>query len=215
MLLITVRHGETEWNVSGREMGHLDSPLTALGRSQAEAIARRLSALSIDALYSSDLGRAAATAHTVGSMCGVAPQLDPGLRERHMGVLQGLGSREIRERFPAVRESYERLGYYPEIPGGEGIDERTKRGVRAFTAIAKSHPGQRVVAVTHGGLLTGFFEHVMGLGHGNGARFRKAHGSYNAFGYEDGRWFLVTWNDTSHLEQVSSDGSPTVQANQG
>jgi lipoprotein-releasing system permease protein len=64
MLLITVRHGETEWNVSGREMGHLDSPLTALGRSQAEAIARRLSALSIDALYSSDLGRA--LAHRLG-----------------------------------------------------------------------------------------------------------------------------------------------------
>jgi probable phosphoglycerate mutase len=131
-----------------------------------------------------------------------------------MGVLQGLGPQDMRARFPTVRDSYEGLGYYRDIPEGEGIDERTTRGVQVFTSIAVRHPEQTVVAVTHGGLLTGFFEHVMGLGHGNGGRFRKAHGSYNAFGHRNG-WFLVTWNDTSHLQGLDALESPGGHANVG
>ena len=86
------------------EMGQLDSPLTERGRGQAEAIARRLAPLQIDALYSSDLGRAAATARIIGSACDVPVRLDATLRERHMGVLQGLDPQEIGDRFPDVRE---------------------------------------------------------------------------------------------------------------
>src|SRR5690348_10772063 len=98
MRLIAVRHGETEWNVAGREMGHLDSPLTERGRQQAEAVASRLAGLSLAALYSSDLGRAVATARCISRCCGQDVRVDVGLRERHMGVLQGLTSVEIAER---------------------------------------------------------------------------------------------------------------------
>lgn len=52
--LIAVRHGETVWNLTGKQQGHLDSPLTGLGRRQAQAVARELAREPIHALYTSD-----------------------------------------------------------------------------------------------------------------------------------------------------------------
>ena len=59
---VVVRHVETEWNRDGRIQGHLDSPLTSEGITQAQTLARRLSEMRFDLLVSSDLGRASATA---------------------------------------------------------------------------------------------------------------------------------------------------------
>src|SRR5690349_7599240 len=103
MKLFPVRHGETEWNVEGREIGQLDSALTLRGVQQAEALAQRLSELRIDALYSSDLGRAMRTAEIISLECGVPVVADPALRERHMGIFQGLTTDESRKRYPAER----------------------------------------------------------------------------------------------------------------
>src|SRR5437762_12807356 len=110
MILIAVRHGETEWNVQRREMGQLESSLTQRGIQQAEAIGRRLSGISFHALYSSDLGRAVQTAEIIAAVCQKDVRLDSGLRERHMGILQGLTWEEIRTKFPKEREAYERIG---------------------------------------------------------------------------------------------------------
>ena len=111
MRLIAIRHGETEWNTQDREMGQLDSPLTSRGVRQAHAIAHRLSRVPFGALYSSDLGRAVATAGVIGERCGKQVRIAPGLRERHMGIFQGLTVAEMRERFPRERQDYERVGF--------------------------------------------------------------------------------------------------------
>ena len=60
-----VRHGETEWNKTGIQQGHLDSDLTLLGINQAKALAESLSMNKYDHLYSSDLGRAYNTAEII------------------------------------------------------------------------------------------------------------------------------------------------------
>lgn len=199
MLLLPVRHGETEWNVEGREMGHLDSPLTPRGVDQARALARRLSTMSIDALYSSDLGRAARTAEIVGEVCGLTPRLDSGLRERHMGEFQGLTRDEVRDRYPEQYAGYQRTGVFATVPGGESMADKRDRTGRVLTGIAARHPDETVVVVTHGGFLMGFFEWVMGLGPQDGSRFRKQNAGFNAFDYVDSKWTLRTWNDVSHL----------------
>ena len=122
MVLIAVRHGETgetEWNLQRREMGQLDSRLTVRGIQQAEAIGRRLSGIKFAELYSSDLGRAVQTAEIIAAMCQKQVLLDSGLRERHMGLFQGLTWEEMREQYPRERETYERTGFYDAIPEGE------------------------------------------------------------------------------------------------
>jgi broad specificity phosphatase PhoE len=124
-MLIVVRHGETEWNVQHREIGQLDSPLTERGIRQAEAIGRRLRSFRIDHFYSSDLGRAVHTSEIIAEYnLGLKVQLDTGLRERNMGEFQGLSWDDIRERFPAKEEEYQRKGFSNLSP-----EERARRNV--------------------------------------------------------------------------------------
>jgi 2,3-bisphosphoglycerate-dependent phosphoglycerate mutase len=211
VILIAVRHGETEWNLQRREMGQLDSVLTQRGVQQAEAIGRRLSGVPFHALYSSDLGRAVQTAEIIGALCQKDVRLDSGLRERHMGLLQGLTWEEMGKKFPKERETYERTGFYDVIPEGESAQQRLDRSVRVLTAIAESHPNQTAIVVTHGGFLTGFLEFVLGIPFGNGKRFKKQNASFNAFEYVGSKWCLETWNDVSHLNGVRAlDDSRTA-----
>lgn len=65
-----IRHGETEWNLSGRWQGHADSPLSPRGVAQAEALGQRMKGEQFDFYYSSDLGRAMHTSELVGGPIG-------------------------------------------------------------------------------------------------------------------------------------------------
>jgi probable phosphoglycerate mutase len=199
MRLIAIRHGETQWNVEGREIGQLDSPLTPRGVDQARRLAARLSRLKIKRVYSSDLGRAMDTAAIIAAACGTEVTSDRGLRERHMGVFQGLTGVEIHARYPAQQQAFEQDREYA-IPEGESGPQRTERSVRALTSIANGHPLDTVVVVTHSGFLRGFFEWVLGVPSGRHNRFRRDNAAYNLFDYSEDQWTLVTWNDISHLD---------------
>jgi 2,3-bisphosphoglycerate-dependent phosphoglycerate mutase len=212
MKLIAIRHGETEWNVQGRHMGQLDSPLTLLGIQQAEAIAKRLRHLPFNTLYCSDLGRAIRTAQIVSSASGVEPLVDIGLRERHLGIFQGLTKAEMAERYPDVYAEYLRVGHAFRIPQGESGEDRLARSVRVLTAIAHRHADQTAVVITHKGFLAGFFEHVLDMEPGNGWRFRLENASFNSFNYSDGKWQLDTWNDTIHLDNLASIRDSTARS---
>src|SRR5690242_490228 len=87
--VLIARHGETEWNLSRRFQGHLDSPLTKRGREQAQRLATRLTAESIAAVYSSDLGRALQTATPVAAGLGLEVLTSPFLREIDCGAWTG------------------------------------------------------------------------------------------------------------------------------
>ena len=203
MMLIVVRHGETEWNVQHREIGQLDSALTERGIRQAEAIGERLGSLKIDCFYSSDLGRAVHTSKIISKyLPPLEVQLDRGLRERRMGVFEGLSWDEIRERYPEKEEEYVRNGFFDFVPGGESAQERVDRSAQTFTAIAEKHPQETVLAVTHAGILTGFLLFVLGIPFSNGQRFIKQNASFNAFEYVNSGWRLHTWNDVSHLQHL-------------
>jgi probable phosphoglycerate mutase len=201
MMLIVVRHGETEWNVEHREIGQLDSPLTDRGIRQAEAIGRRLRSFKIDHFYSSDLGRAVHTSEIISKyLPELKLQLDAGLRERSMGAFEGLTWDEIRERYPSKEEEYVRNGFFEFVPGGESAQQRVDRTEKTFTAIAERHPEETVLAVTHSGILTGLLQFVLGVPFANGQRFIKQNASFNSFEYGKSGWRLHTWNDVGHLD---------------
>ena len=80
-----------------------------------------------------------------------------------------------------------------------------------MTGIAVRHPGERVVIVTHGGFLKGFFEHVLGIEHGDGWRFHRHNASLSIFQHEGRGWSLESWNDTGHLEGVGYLSDPALQ----
>src|SRR5258705_9125427 len=81
--LVLWRHGQTPWNVQGRFQGQTDIQLDEVGVEQAERAARLLAALRPDAIISSDLSRALATAAPLSRLTGLTGTTDKDLRERH------------------------------------------------------------------------------------------------------------------------------------
>lgn len=190
--------------MNGREQGQLDSPLTVHGMRQVEAAARRLRHHPFAALYTSDLGRAVQSAEIVARITGVEIRVDPGLRERHSGIFQGLTRVEMRERFPAEYAAYTADPYHYPVPGGETGQQRRERSARVLNALADRHADETVVVITHGGFLLGFFEHVLDLAPGNSWRFKRQNAAFNVFARAAGTWTLETWNDTAHLDTLGS-----------
>ena len=201
--VIFIRHGETLWNIEEREMGHLDSPLSDLGERQAKAIANRLNGVSFAHLFSSDLGRAIQTATYISEKTGHKIETDIELRERNMGIFQGYTRSEMKKHFPVEWNQYNSENKFEYvIPSGESQRQRLERSIRVMNRLADSHPDEAIVVVSHGGILRGFFEFVVGLEPGNEGRFLRRNATFNSFLKENGNWALEVWGDTSHLENV-------------
>jgi probable phosphoglycerate mutase len=202
--VIIVRHGQTQWNLKLIRQGHLDSPLTERGIAQAKALGERLAQEEIGGLYSSDLGRAVQTAEMIAAVTGHAVVTDVRLRERNLGVFQGLGRQEIERQFPEEYRLHRSLGPDYVIPSGESVIQQVERNLSCLSEIAERHGSETVVVVTHGGVLSGLFRHTFSIPFGAPRRFEFMNASLNVFNYEDGDWFLQTWGDVSHLGTVGT-----------
>jgi probable phosphoglycerate mutase len=197
--VIVIRHGETEWNVAARIQGHGDSPLTAAGMEQAEALARRLALEKFDVLIASDLGRAMQTAQRIAELCHHQAIPDPRFRERNFGAGEGLGYDEIDRLFP---QAFSRAGEVDAdyaIPGGESRRQFHERIKAAFESVVREYAGKTVVVVAHGGVLATFYRHVHEIGLESPHRIPIANASYNALRHDDGVFAVEAWADTDHL----------------
>jgi 2,3-bisphosphoglycerate-dependent phosphoglycerate mutase len=197
--LIIVRHGQTEWNIKGIRQGHLDSQLTAKGLLQANALGERLARERFSALYSSDLGRAVQTAKAITERTGHPIVTDARLRERHLGVFQGLDAVDIAERYPEERRLLRTQGPDYVIPQGESMRQQVERNVACFNELAQMHVGETIVVVTHGGVVSGFFRHTLAIPLDAPRRFEFVNAGLNVFVHDEGNWMLLTWGDVSHL----------------
>jgi broad specificity phosphatase PhoE len=93
-----IRHGETEWSLSGQHTGRTDIPLTENGRRQAEALKPVLSQQHFDLVLCSPLTRAQDTCRLAG--LGQQMELEPRLLEWNYGVYEGRKTQDIREETP-------------------------------------------------------------------------------------------------------------------
>jgi broad specificity phosphatase PhoE len=73
LTILLLRHGQTDWNHSGRWQGHADIPLNETGQKQAEALCQRLRSWPIDTIYTSDLQRCVQTAVPLAAELGIEP----------------------------------------------------------------------------------------------------------------------------------------------
>lgn len=94
--IFLVRHGQTEWSVSGRHTGLTDLPLTDDGRKEAGRIGQVLSRFDFDRVFSSPLERARRTCELAGF--GERMEVEPDLVEWNYGEYEGLKREEIAQR---------------------------------------------------------------------------------------------------------------------
>lgn len=196
-----VRHGETEWNVSGRWQGHADAPLTAHGEAQAKALGERFRKAKFDSCYTSDLGRAVHTSRLIGAPSALYFETDERLRERDLGIMQGLTREEMLEQCSDIYESFRNKGPDYLIPKGESFRQFSKRCVSAIEDFSDRHVGQSLLIVTHGGVLGAIFRHVIGLSLDSPRRYALLNCSVNVIEKKDGDWSLLHWGDVNHIDQ--------------
>lgn len=204
--LCLVRHGETEWNRERRLQGHLDVPLNAAGLAQARATAAHLAGQTFSAVYCSDLARARQTAMAAADALACAAQPTPALRERHYGALQGLTYAEARERLPAEFERFSaRDADFAFSGGGESLRGFAARIEQAVSEIARRHPGEQVLIVTHGGALD--IMHRLSTGKPLEATrdFPIPNAALNWIAFAEGRWHLLAWAQQAHLAQTHDE----------
>jgi probable phosphoglycerate mutase len=197
--LIVVRHGETAWNREKRMQGTTDTPLSEVGREQAQALGRRLAGGRFTALYTSDLSRARDTAHAIAEHTGRAAVADPRLRERRFGIFEGLTFEEIVARYPGEHARFASRDPDYAVPGGESARSFMERCIGCLAEIAGRHPGDEVVVVTHGLVLDSLYRAAHGLDHGERRPVPLINASLNVFAYDGAAWRLELWGDISHL----------------
>ncbi|HEY5635214.1 MAG TPA: histidine phosphatase family protein [Burkholderiaceae bacterium] len=204
--LILVRHGVTAWNRERRFQGHTDRGLDEEGREQARRAAARLAREPVDAIYASDLGRAWQTAEPLGEATGLAPRSEPALRERYYGDFEGRSHDELAHESPEAFARWERREPDFELPGGgESLRAFDARVRAALGELAARHRGQRVVAVTHGGVLDCAYRAARGLGLEAPREHALLNASINRIGWRDGAFFLIDWADVGHLSGAGDD----------
>jgi broad specificity phosphatase PhoE len=198
-LLYLVRHGETDWNRENRWQGHYDRPLSALGRSQAAAAARRLVGERLTQVYSSDLKRAWETAQIIAAACGLDARADHSLREVDVGNWAGLTRAEAKERFP---EAYARRRAGG--TGWEGGETYEQMGARVSTFVTRLLDGsggsERIALACHSGVIRVLVAHALGIGPADRSRIGgHEHGALSVLRVRKGKWSLRVYNDVCHL----------------
>jgi len=149
--ILLIRHAVAEGN--GRFQGHTDVPLAPGAGPQVQMLVRKISRYPIQAVYSSDLQRAHATANAVARRFDAEIVVRPGLREIHFGRWEGLSWRQVARRFPRLSPGW--LAHFPHhsIPGAERLDAFKKRVTRELDEIVSANTGSCVAIVTHAGVV--------------------------------------------------------------
>lgn len=203
--LIVIRHGETAWNRERRLQGQIDIPLNDTGRAQARALAEALTGEPIDAVYSSDLGRAMETATPLAQALGLRVRAEPRLRERCYGALENMTYAEVAEKRP---EDFARWqARVPDFapPGGESLREFHERAVEAALSVARRHPGERIAVVAHGGVLDCLYREATGMTLEAPRQHELLNASVNRLRCDSANLTLLQWADVSHLEALTLD----------
>lgn len=146
-----IRHGRPDEAWVGTHYGQTDVDLSDRGRAQSLAIVERYADTQLDAIYSSDLLRAHWLADRLAEARGLSVPRLSALRERSIGIFHRMTYAEGQAAFPEEAALMRVAGGMHRPSGGENLPDLAARVLPAMAEIVRSHPGQTVVVVGHGG----------------------------------------------------------------
>lgn len=194
------RHGETEYNRKNQIQGRgIDAPLNDTGIKQACAIARHLSDISINKIYSSSLKRSRQTAQVVADSYGLDIESHPDLDEMNFGILEGRPISEIKDNLQSLHNRWKSGDVEFAMDGGESPSTVLKRAGNRARSIIRQQETVNLLFVLHGRLLRILLSDWLNYGlhqmhqipHTNGALY---HLQWNGSGFE-----ALYLNKTDHL----------------
>jgi len=202
-----IRHGETDWNAERRLQGHTDIELNSRGIAQAKQMAHALKKINLifDALYTSDLQRATKTANAIEDLYNITAIKNAALRERHLGMLQGLSIDEAPTLEPEIWQSHLSRNIKENLRTGESIQQFADRIHLALEEIRKQHPGKTILVVSHGGALDMMYRIASNQTLDSEKTVAVPNASLNWISHNGVAWKVDGWADTSHLADLALD----------
>ena len=183
-MIYLVRHGETEWSLSGAHTGRTDLPLTRSGEEKAARLREKLSGRPFSLVLTSPLERARRTCEIAGYLG--AAQIDPNLLEWNYGDYEGRTSKQIREDRPGWEL------FRDGVPNGESLGQVA---ARAETVIARALAAEGDVALfAHGHILRILAARWMKLPPEDARLFALSTASVSTLGYEHETRVITSWN---------------------
>ncbi len=147
-----LRHGQVEGFEERRYNGQGDIGLTAYGKQQSLVVAERLQALTLAAIYSSDLQRCRYLADQIAVHQQGSPTCLTGLRELHIGDWEGLTWQQLEQDYPDLWQARLRDIVHVAPPGGESLQDLAQRIRPVLAGIVAAHPGEELAIAAHGGV---------------------------------------------------------------
>ena len=199
--ILLIRHGESQPAYPGSPFpvtdGRADPELAPEGAEQAERVAQRLAGQRIDAIYVTSLRRTVQTAQPLARRLGLVPNVERQLREVGLGDWETSYRQKVAENGRLAQRVWAE-GRWDVIPGAEPAAEFAARVRGAIERMAAAHPGERLAAFTHGGVIG------QALALATGSRPFAFTGADNAsisrLVLTPDRWIVRGFNDTAHLD---------------
>jgi probable phosphoglycerate mutase len=208
---LLIRHGETDWNRELRFQGRIDIALNDIGLLQAQRLKtyfaqtmlqRSAHRHQIHSVVSSVLQRAHQTAQPIAELLGLETVLDPGLQEQCYGIFEGLTAQEIKLQYPKAWAQWLAFNSQVAVEGAESAQVFHDRVMQTMNTLAAQYVDGHVVVVTHGGVLDMIWRHAQQHTL-NGRRVCDIpNAGINHVSCQDGKWQVVSWADTVHLEDL-------------
>jgi uncharacterized phosphatase len=179
-----IRHGETDWNASGKLQGQTDIELNDFGREQALQVSRYFKTEKWDILVSSPLKRAIKTAEIIASQINLPDiHIVDDIKERGYGAAEGLMHDERHRLFPKS------------IPGQEDFELLCRRAMNGITNIANDFSGKKIIVVSHGGLINSIL-YKLSSGEFGSFKTRLRNACINKISIKENCWKVEFYNRT-------------------
>ncbi len=195
-----IRHGESEWNHSGRYTGQQDIALSPLGRKQAEQVAQRLSGEPLAVVYTSPLRRARDTGEAVARVSHTPIRVDQDLAEINHGAWEGLTAAEVAARYPDEYEQWQHAPEQVQMPGGESLNDVARRCCDVFERLIQEHQDAAIAVCSHDAVIRVLLLSALDLPLAHFWKWRFENASISMLeSHVAHRFRLALLNDTTHL----------------
>ena len=200
-----IRHGESVGNLNRICLGHTDLDLTDLGKLQAKKTADALEDIDFTAIFSSDLIRAVHTAEPHAEKHGLSIQVSAKFRELFFGKWENASVPMLKEKYPDMFMIGWRVNFGTfTAPEGESVVAMAERMSLELALIAKEHPGENILVVSHAAAIRALWGKINDLVPDLWADAYPfpTNASYSIIEYDGERLIPISYSNDSHLGEL-------------
>ncbi len=211
MKIYLVRHGETDWNLSGKAQGQSDIPLNSTGENQALSVSKYFSNINIESIYSSSVQRALKTASIISINHNTDPVINDSFLEVDFGDLDGEPLKEMRTSFPLFFKKWTSdptSAVFPESK--ETLKILQSRTWKGITELVEAHSeNDNIIVVSHAFAIYSILCRALGMPLKNYGRLRLLPGTISILEakknpgdeFVDTKWTLTKLNSSPSQEK--------------